>query len=83
MAGATAHQRVARTPLDRAIVAVCGRVAPDGNIQLAVSGIAPTPILTSLDALSDLQPPADFRGSSAYRRQMAITLSRRVVDSLD
>ena len=82
IAGEAALQRVARTPLDRAIVAVCGRKSPDGRIRLAASGIASTPILTSLGALPDLQPPADFRGSSAYRRQMALVLSRRVIDSL-
>ena len=80
--GATAHERVARTPMDRAIVAGCGRKTAEDDIRLAFSGIAETPILTEPEALEAIRPPADFRGSSDYRRRMAIILSRRVISSL-
>ncbi len=80
--GQTAHERVARTPMDRAIVAVCGRKSASGDIKLAFTGIAETPILIETGALDAINPPADFRGSSDYRRRMAINLSRRVISSL-
>ena len=80
--GETAHERVARTPMDRAIVAVCGRKTAGGDIRLAFSGIAETPILTEPDSLEALDPPADFRGSSDYRRRMAIVLCQRIISSL-
>ena len=80
--GDTAHERVARTPMDRAIVAVSGRKFGGGEIRLAFSGIAETPILAAPDELESLNPPADFRGSSDYRQRMAITLSQRVISRL-
>jgi CO/xanthine dehydrogenase FAD-binding subunit len=78
-------ERVARTPADRPIVAAVARRDDARQIHLALCGVAPTPILvaTNLDQLkASLVPPGDFRGSSAYRRQVAITLSKRVIDSL-
>lgn len=80
--GQTASDRVARTPADKPIVAVLGRRDKAGQIHLACCGVAAPPILVSLDQISALNPPADFRGSSDYRRQMAITLAERVSTAL-
>ena len=35
------------------------------------------------DEIEALDPPGDFRGSAAYRREMAAILSRRAVAQLD
>ncbi|MFW5941703.1 MAG: FAD binding domain-containing protein, partial [Chloroflexota bacterium] len=63
-AGATAHARVARTPQDSPIVAAIARRAGEGDIRLALCGVAPTPVLAQEQDLNTLTPPADFRGSS-------------------
>jgi CO/xanthine dehydrogenase FAD-binding subunit len=79
--GATASARTGRTPADTSIVAAIGRVTPDG-LLLALTGIASTPVLITRDAVEALVPPADFRGSSDYRRNLARVLADRVVDQL-
>lgn len=79
MTGRTASARVARTPADSPIVAAVARHTGE-HVLLALCGVADTPILVDpahLEAM--IHPPDDFRGSSTYRRQMAITLSRRVI----
>ena len=78
--GTSRADRTARTPADRPIVAVVGRRGVDGRLRLACSGVAAHPVL--VDDPMTLRPPADFRGSSEYRRQLAITLSRRVAEAL-
>jgi CO/xanthine dehydrogenase FAD-binding subunit len=80
--GRIAFANVARTPADKPIVAAVARQTPDGQIRLALSGVAATPILLAPNDVENIKPVGDFRGSSAYRRQMAITLSRRVLDAL-
>ncbi len=80
--GATANARVARTPTDNPIVAVVGRQIEAGDVQLAFCGISEQPILADLEELAGVTPPSDFRGSSTYRREMAITLGKRVLDQL-
>jgi CO/xanthine dehydrogenase FAD-binding subunit len=80
--GLTASDRVARTPADRAIVAVVGRKDSQGAVTLAVCGVDETPVLVAPGQFSELSPPGDFRGSSAYRRQMAKVLGQRVADAL-
>lgn len=75
--GATASERVARTPADKPIVAVLGRQTERG-ITFAACGLAEHPILLAESDLDNLQPPADFRGSSAYRLAMAKVLVGRV-----
>ncbi len=80
--GVTASDRVARTSADKPIVAVLGRKRPDGRTLLALCGVAATPILVEPDQLSSLNPPADFRGSSEYRREMAVLLAGRVLNTL-
>jgi CO/xanthine dehydrogenase FAD-binding subunit len=78
--GKTASARVARTPADQPIVAAVARLAPSGQLHLALCGAANTPILVDPDKVkAALNPPGDFRGSSAYRRQMAVVLAERVV----
>lgn len=81
--GKIAGDRVARTPADRPIVAAIGRLDDRGQIHLAFCGVAQTPLLLDPTRLeSSLNPPGDFRGSSAYRRQVALTLARRVLATL-
>lgn len=77
--GATARARVARTPADDPIVAAVARRDTEGNQYLALCGVAATPILADPDQLDKLTPPADFRGSSEYRKEMTKVLARRVI----
>ncbi len=80
--GDGAEAVAARTPADTPIVAAIGRRAPDG-IHLALTGAAARPVLVSPDApTADLDPPSDFRGSSAYRLELAGVLAGRVVAQL-
>lgn len=81
-AGQTASDRVARTPADSPIVAAAARRNDDGEIRLALCGVADTPILVAPDQVEALNPAGDFRGSTEYRRQMAVTLAGRVVDEI-
>lgn len=76
--GRTAHARVARTPKDKPIVAALARRHED-QTWLAVCGVAATPLLLNSADIPHLHPPADFRGSTAYRRQMAELLSKRAL----
>ena len=80
--GVTASERVARTPADKPIVAAVARKDSTGRVHLALCGVAATPVLVQPDAVASLNPPADFRGSSEYRREMAVLLVRRVVERL-
>lgn len=82
LGGAAAHERVARTPADSPIVAVIGRRNVEGEVLLAFCGVADRPVLLSQSELKELVPPADFRGSSEYRRAAAITLADRVTQAL-
>ncbi|HSM55675.1 MAG TPA: FAD binding domain-containing protein [Candidatus Sulfomarinibacteraceae bacterium] len=77
--GTAARARVARTPADAPIVAAAGRRDTGGALYLALCGVASTPILADPDDLDTLTPPADFRGSSEYRREMAKVLAERVL----
>lgn len=78
--GATA--KTGRTPADVPIVCAVGRSSGDG-ITLAITGVADTPVLVDAsDPTAGLQPPADFRGSSKYRTDLAQTLSARVIEEL-
>jgi len=81
--GKTAAARVARTPADRPIVAALARLGHDGQIRLALCGAANTPVLVTPDNIkAAINPAGDFRGSTEYRRQMAATLAKRVVNQL-
>ncbi len=79
--GRTAVARTGRTPGDDPIVAAVARSTDDG-IRLALCGVGRTPQLVGIDDLDRLQPPSDFRGSSAYRRHLARVLSARVLEEL-
>jgi CO/xanthine dehydrogenase FAD-binding subunit len=84
--------RVARTPLDQAIVAAVA-VAAGQTVRVAVAGASVSPILaveTGGDGQSVLaslveqvaaqvDPVGDYRGSAAYRRAMAEVLARRAL----
>lgn len=80
--GAATHERVARTPADKPIVAVIGRRNAEGAIRLAFCGLADRPVLLTSAELGEVVPPADFRGSSDYRRAVAIVLAERVIQAL-
>lgn len=77
-AGQAAADRVARTPMDRPIVAAVA-FADGETVRLAMTGVAAIPILVDPDEVADLDPPPDFRGTSDYRRRLAEVLTGRVV----
>jgi CO/xanthine dehydrogenase FAD-binding subunit len=79
--GQTTSDRTGRTPADSSIVAAAARVTPAG-LRVALTGVAATPVLVDPDDLSSLDPPADFRGSSEYRLELARILTERVVTRL-
>jgi len=79
--GDTATAGTGRTPADTPIVAAVARRHDDGQ-RLALCGVADVPVLVEADDLAALDPPTDFRGSSAYRRELAGVLSRRVIAEL-
>lgn len=79
--GVTASARTGRTPADVSIVAAIARQTSAGT-ALALTGVASTPILVEPEAIADLEPPPDFRGSAEYRRHLAETLARRVIEQL-
>ena len=78
-AGAAAAFRTARTPADRAIVAAYARVTSGGR-RIALTGVAPTPILVRPGDLLD--PIGDFRGSRDYRGALAGVLLARAVEAI-
>jgi len=80
--GRAAADRTGRTPADRPIVMVAGRVDDAGVLHLVATGVAANPTRIDLDALDELDPPGDFRGSSSYRRHLAGVLGARVVAAL-
>lgn len=79
--GETASARSGRTPADTSIVAVLGRVVR-GGVRLGLTGVAAHPVVIESGALDSLEPPGDFRGTPEYRRELARTLTARVVDLL-
>ncbi|MDJ0752742.1 MAG: FAD binding domain-containing protein [Ardenticatenaceae bacterium] len=81
--GTTAHARVARTPKDKPIVAALGRKTASGTVHLALCGVARRPILVQAADIEQLTPPADFRGSSRYRKAMAGVLTQRVLTEIN
>lgn len=70
-----------RTPADVPIVAAVGRRSQN-NFAVALTGVAATPIVVDAGKVDRLQPPADFRGSTEYRRHLAMVLTQRVVETL-
>lgn len=80
--GTAAADRTARTPTDQPIVMAVAYRGSGGDIVLAMSGIAPLPVIVDPDLIDELEPPSDFRGSSEYRRQVAVVLAGRVVAAI-
>ena len=80
--GTAAADRTARTPTDKPIVMAVAYRGSGGDIVLAMSGIAPLPVIVDPDLIDELEPPSDFRGSSEYRRQVAVVLAGRVVAAI-
>jgi len=80
--GTAAADRTARTPMDQPIVMAVAHRGSDGAVRMAMSGVAPLPLIVDPDGLDDLDPPADFRGSSDYRRQIAAVLAGRVLGAV-
>jgi CO/xanthine dehydrogenase FAD-binding subunit len=80
--GFTAVDRTARTPMDRPIVSAVAHRGADGTIRLAMSGVASGPTLVDPSRIVDLDPPADFRGSSEYRAHLATVLGERVLSKM-
>lgn len=68
------HARIARTPMDRPIVAAVA-VTGDGVERVALCGVAARPILDG----EALAPVSDFKGSADYRREMAAVVRRRAL----
>jgi carbon-monoxide dehydrogenase medium subunit len=80
--GDAVAERTGRTPADRPIVTAVARRAEDGSVRLALTGVDKTPVLVDPAALDGLEPPADFRGSTVYRKELAGVLARRTMNRL-
>ena len=79
--GRAAADRVGRTPMDRpSVMAVA--YADRSILRLAMTGVASVPMIVDLERIEDLDPPPDFRGSSAYRSTLAQVLANRVVGAV-
>jgi CO/xanthine dehydrogenase FAD-binding subunit len=80
--GETATSATGRTPADTPIVAAVARSA-NGNITLALTGVAAAPVIVSVDEPTNgLEPPGDFRGSAGYRLHLASILSSRALEAV-
>lgn len=76
--GRGALSATGRTPADLPIVAAVARTTPGGEMRLALTGVADVPVVAAAEAIDELNPPGDFRGSPHYRRHLARVLSERV-----
>lgn len=80
--GAGAIAATGRTPADTPIVAALARATSDG-VRLALTGVARRPVLVDpAEPTTDLDPPADFRGSREYRLELARVLSARAISEV-
>jgi CO/xanthine dehydrogenase FAD-binding subunit len=68
------HARIARTPMDRPIVAAVA-VTGDGVGRVVLCGVADRPILDG----EAMNPISDFKGSAEYRREMAAVVKQRAL----
>lgn len=80
-AGRGAVASTGRTPADTPIVAAVGRLA-DGERVVALTGVGAVRRVSGHAEIDQLDPPGDFRGSTAYRRHLATVLYDRVVAEL-
>jgi len=78
--GVLAADHTGRTPGDTAIVSAVARRSPAGAVAVAASGVAATPVRVT--NLASLTPPADFRGSTEYRKHLAAVLVARVTKAV-
>ena len=76
--GRAAADRAARTPMDRPIVMAVA-YSDGSGVRLAMTGVASTPVIVDPGRIGVLDPPPDFRGTSAYRSALAQVLADRVV----
>lgn len=79
LGGRTAAERTGRTPMDQPIVLAVAHRSEDGALRLAMSGVSTHPVIVDPERIGDLDPPADFRGSSSYRLHIASVLAGRAV----
>jgi probable selenate reductase FAD-binding subunit len=80
--GDAAAERVARTAADRPIVAAVARRSEQGELRMALAGVAATPVLLGAGGATALDPPGDHRGSPRYRLALAAILCRRLEKEL-
>ncbi len=80
--GHAAAHGTARTPMDRPIVMVVAHRDAAGATRTAVSGVARHPVLVDPERIAELDPPADFRGSSVYRAHLAAVLTARALTTI-
>lgn len=79
--GRAAADRVGRTPMDRPIV-MAAAYGDGSRVRLALTGVASVPVIVDPERIDDLDPPPDFRGTSAYRAELAQVLADRVVTAV-
>jgi CO/xanthine dehydrogenase FAD-binding subunit len=72
------YARVARSPVDRPIVAAIACVTASAR-RIALCGVGERPLLQN----GPLQPAGDFKGSRAYRLAMAELLAQRALAEAD
>jgi CO/xanthine dehydrogenase FAD-binding subunit len=77
--GVGAADRTGRTPMDRPIVMAVAHRGHDGSVRLAMTGVAARPVVVDPEQIATLEPAADFRGSTDYRRNLAKVLADRVL----
>ncbi len=81
--GQAAFAATGRTPADTPIVSAYGRQT-GGGPTVALTGVADHPVLVNLaDPTAGLAPTGDFRGSAAYRLELAAVLTARVMAQLE
>ena len=80
VAGVTSAARTGRTRADQPIVAAVARRTATGELRLALTGVAATPVLVA--DVEKLDPPGDFLGSSSYRRALAAVLAARALEGV-
>lgn len=79
LGGRAFAERTGRTPMDEPIVLAVAHRSEDGAVRLAMSGVSARPVVVDPGHIEDLDPPADFRGSSSYRSHLASVLAGRAM----
>lgn len=83
VAGSGARATTARTPADVPIIGAVARRSGE-RWTVALSGVGETPVLVDpAEPTAGLDPPDDFRGSTAYRLRLAGLLSSRAQAAAD